>query len=124
MTPSTSTSTSTGTSTPPFLNAATTADLEDWGALPEATADLMRTSGVVIWEDGEQQAGVWECTPGPSRWSMPSNEFIYVLYGRMTVTPDAGEPTDVGPGDTMVFPRGWAGDWRIHETMRKLYVLF
>ena len=111
-------------SNPPFLSDAATADLEDWGALPEATADLMRTSGVIIWEDGEKQAGVWECTPGPSRWSMPSNEFIYVLYGRMTVTQDGGEPTDVGPGDTMVFPRGWTGDWQIHETVRKLYVLF
>jgi uncharacterized cupin superfamily protein len=124
MTPSTSTSASTSSSNPPFLSDATTADLEDWGALPEATADLMSTSGVIIWEDGEKQAGVWQCTPGPSRWSMPANEFIYVLYGRMTVTQDGGEPIDVGPGDTMVFPTGWTGDWQIHETMRKLYVLF
>ena len=35
-----------------------------------------------------------------------------------------GEPTDIGPGDTAVFPRGWAGTWQIHETIRKLYVLF
>jgi uncharacterized cupin superfamily protein len=25
---------------------------------------------------------------------------------------------------TAVFPRGWTGTWRIHETIRKLYVLF
>jgi uncharacterized cupin superfamily protein len=42
----------------------------------------------------------------------------------MTVTPDGGEPTDIGPGDTAVFPLGWAGTWQIHETIRKLYVLF
>ena len=35
-----------------------------------------------------------------------------------------GEPTEIGPGDTAVFPRGWAGTWQIHETIRKLYVLF
>jgi uncharacterized cupin superfamily protein len=42
----------------------------------------------------------------------------------MTVTPDGGEPADIGPGDAAVFPRGWAGTWQIHETIRKLYVLF
>jgi uncharacterized cupin superfamily protein len=36
----------------------------------------------------------------------------------------AGEPADIGPGDTAVFPRGWTGTWQIHETIRKLYVLF
>jgi uncharacterized cupin superfamily protein len=108
----------------PFLTAATSVELEDWGELPEGTADPMLTSGVIVWEDGEQQAGVWECTPGPSRWVMTSNEFIYVLYGQMTVIPDDGEPTEVGSGDTMVFPRGWAGVWQIHENVRKLYVLF
>ena len=25
---------------------------------------------------------------------------------------------------TAVFPRGWQGRWQIHETIRKLYVLF
>ncbi len=28
------------------------------------------------------------------------------------------------PMQTSVFPRGWAGTWQIHETIRKLYVLF
>jgi uncharacterized protein len=42
----------------------------------------------------------------------------------MTVTPDGGEPQDIGPGDTAVFPRGWAGTWQIHEPIRKLYVIF
>ena len=35
-----------------------------------------------------------------------------------------GEPSEIGPGDTAVFPRGWTGTWQIHETIRKLYVLF
>ncbi len=33
-------------------------------------------------------------------------------------------PFLAGPGDTAVFPRGWSGTWQIHETIRKLYVLF
>ena len=42
----------------------------------------------------------------------------------MTVTPDGGAPLDIGPGDCAVFPRGWRGTWQIHQTIRKLYVLY
>ena len=49
---------------------------------------------------------------------------MHILSGRMTVTPDGGEPTEIRPGDTAVFPRGWAGTWQIHETIRNIYVLF
>ncbi len=26
--------------------------------------------------------------------------------------------------DTILIPRGWSGAWEIHETLRKLYVIF
>ena len=115
--------------TTPFLAAAAEAKLEDWGpleeALPHPGGEPMHTSGTTLWSgDGAQETGVWECTPGPSRWSLDDNEFVHILSGRMTVTPDGGEPTEIGPGDTAVFPRGWTGTWQIHETIRKLYVLF
>ena len=42
----------------------------------------------------------------------------------MTVTPDGGEPTEIAAGDVAVFPRGWAGTWDIHETVRKVYAIF
>ena len=113
----------------PYLAAAADAKLEDWGpleeALPNPGGEPMQTSGTTLWSgEGAQETGVWECTPGPSRWSLADNEFVHILSGRMTVTPDGGEPTEIGPGDTAVFPRGWAGTWQIHETIRKLYVLF
>src|SRR5664279_6651295 len=50
-------------------------------------------------------AGVWECTPGPSHWTLETNEVIHVVSGRMTVTPDGGEATVIGAGDAAVFPR-------------------
>ena len=49
---------------------------------------------------------------------------MQILAGRMTVTPDGGEPTEIAAGDVAVFPRGWGGTWQIHETIRKVYVLF
>ena len=109
----------------PFLAAAALAgELEDWGPLAEATGEEMRTSGLTLWSDGDQEVGVWECTPGPSYWVQEVNEAICIVSGRMTVTPDGGAPQEIGPGDTAVFPRGWRGHWQLHETIRKLYVLF
>jgi uncharacterized protein len=109
----------------PFLPAdALAGELEDWGPLEEATGGLMQTSGITLWSDGGQEVGVWECTPGPSYWALETNESVYIVSGRMTVTQDGGLPLDIGPGDCAVFPRGWRGTWQIHETIRKLYVLF
>jgi uncharacterized cupin superfamily protein len=98
-----------------ILAGAADVELEDWGPLPEATAHPMATHGLEMWVDGEKSAGNWQCTPGPS---------FYVLSGRMTVTPDGGEPADVGAGHIAVFPTGWTGTWDVHETVQKVYSIF
>ena len=108
----------------PYLAAAATAELEDWGPLDEATGEPMQTRGLDIWQDGNQEIGVWECTPGPSYWKQEDHEFVHILSGRMTVTPDGGAPVEISAGDTAVFPKGWAGTWQIHETIRKAFVIF
>jgi uncharacterized protein len=120
-----------------FLAAAAAAELEDWGPLEEATsADIpMSVRGLTVWSAGDSddsgdsgdstaEAGIWECTAGPSYWVQEENEVIYVLSGSLTVTPDGGKPTAIGTGDVAVFPRGWAGAWELHETVRKVYVVF
>lgn len=101
-------------------------DLDDWGPCPEATGpQTMDTRGIYLWKDGKgAESGIWECTAGPSRWVLETNEFVHVLSGSMTITPDGGEPEFVGPGDTIFIPRGWSGNWELHETLRKLYVIF
>jgi hypothetical protein len=110
-----------------FLAAAAAAELEDWGPLDEATSAAvpMSVRGLTIWSgtDGAE-AGIWECTPGPSYWVQEENEVIYVLSGTLTVTPDGGEPATLGPGDVAVFPKGWRGPWELRETVRKVYVIF
>jgi uncharacterized cupin superfamily protein len=42
----------------------------------------------------------------------------------MEVTPDRGETIVLGPGDSMTFPIGWRGTWRITQTLRKVYTVF
>jgi len=109
----------------PYLaQAATMTELEDWGPLEEATGTEMQTSGYTLWEDGPASSGVWVCSPGPSFWKLDTNEFVHIIGGSMTVTPEGGESVTLKAGDAMVFPRGWEGTWEIHETLRKLYVIF
>ena len=109
----------------PYLaQAATMTELEDWGPLEEATGTEMQTSGYTLWEEGGASSGVWVCSPGPSFWKLDTNEFVHIIGGSMTVTPEGGESVTLKAGDTMVFPRGWEGTWEIHETLRKLYVIF
>ena len=111
------------------LSAAATAELEDWGPLEEATSQEvpMQTHGLTMWtgpEGSGQETGIWQCTAGPSYWVQEENEFIYLLSGSLTVTPDGGKPQTFGAGDSAMFPRGWRGTWDLHETVRKVYVLF
>jgi uncharacterized protein len=108
-----------------------TTDLEDWGALelPLAAAlgEPMPTHGLTLWEtaDAAVTTGTWQCGPGESRWDFTDNaEFIHVLSGSMTCVEDDGTVTEVTPGSTVVFPKGWGGTWTIHETLRKVYVIF
>ncbi len=112
--------------TAPFIQAANeVTDLEDWGPLAEATGAPMQTSGHTMWSgENSSEAGIWECTAGPSYWSLEQNEFVHILSGSMTVTPDEGDSFLAGPGVTFLVPVGWKGTWEIHETIRKLYVLF
>jgi uncharacterized cupin superfamily protein len=109
----------------PFLaQAATMTELEDWGPLEEATGPEMQTSGFTFWEEGDASSGVWVCSPGPSFWELETNEFVHIIGGSMTVTLEGAESVTLKSGDTMMFPRGWKGTWEIHETLRKLYVIF
>ena len=109
----------------PLVSDAMSASLESSGPLEEATAQEMMTSAFTLWKDGNgSQAGIWECTAGPSRWSLETNEYVHVVSGHMTVTRDGEDPVEIGPGDSVLFERGWQGTWDIKDTLRKLYVIF
>jgi uncharacterized protein len=109
----------------PRFSDAAGATLESSGSLKEATGHEMTTSSLTLWEDGKgAEAGIWECTPGPSRWSLDTHEYVHIVSGRMTVTRDGEGAVEIGPGDTVFFERGWKGTWDISDTLRKLYVIF
>jgi uncharacterized cupin superfamily protein len=87
----------------------------------------MATRGLTQWAspNGRIETGTWECEPGLSRRELTGNgELVHVLSGSMEVTPDGGEAVVLGPGDSMTFPTGWQGIWRITETLRAVYTVF
>ena len=83
------------------------------------------TRGVHLWrsEDGTTVTGVWECDAGRFRADFSDyGECIHIVGGELECTADAdGTVTTLRPGDAMVFPRGWTGEWHVRSPLRKVF---
>jgi uncharacterized cupin superfamily protein len=97
----------------------------EWGVIPTMIEGRSHTSGVVLHKgaDGESESGIWICTPGYWRCHVTRDEFCHFLLGRCTYTHESGEVIEIGPGTAAFFPRGWSGTCRVHETVRKVYMI-
>lgn len=87
--------------------------------------DQMEAS-LELWKskDGKLSIGVWECTPGRFSADRAANsETCHLISGCITLHGDDGQTQDLAAGDMLVLPRGWHGEWTLHETTRKLYVI-
>jgi uncharacterized cupin superfamily protein len=85
-----------------------------------------RIGGKVLWITADRRlaTGLWECTPGTVGGTFLFNEVDVVLGGRMTVHASDGTSLDVAAGDHAMWPQGWTGDWEVHETLRKAFVMW
>ena len=98
-----------------------------FAAKPTTLTDGQCEASTKLWgsEDGKTSIGVWECTPG--RFTADRSkaaEYCHILSGSATVTnQDGGGDRRIGPGDLLVLPIGWKGEWVIHAHMRKLYFI-
>jgi uncharacterized cupin superfamily protein len=115
-------------SAPHIPKARTYDDLVDWGAQPNPIAGESHSSGRLLWkhdEDGQRtvESGLWVCTPGSWRLSLPGDEICYFLSGRATYTEHNGDTIEVGPETVVHFPSGWAGRCDVKETLRNSYML-
>lgn len=78
-------------------------------------------------EDAQlQQLGVrswplWSKEASTFPWSYDSAETCFFLEGDVVVTPDGGEPVQMGQGDLVTFPAGMACTWEIRSAVRKHY---
>jgi uncharacterized protein len=88
------------------------------------TGDIM-TRAKVFLDIEKVTSGTWECEPGASRWEfLTRGEVIYVLSGSMTVQRDGEEAVTLTAGSSAIFELGWQGVWTVHETLRKVFVVY
>jgi len=73
--------------------------------------------------DGSMISGYWEATPGTYHATYSGYEFVHVLEGKLTITPDGGEPVHLGPGDAFTVEADFKGEWLIEETVRKHFYI-
>ena len=64
---------------------------------------------------------VWSKEASEFRWSYDEPETCYFLEGNVVVTPDGGEPVEVGKGDLVTFPTGMSCTWNIRSDVNKHY---
>jgi len=77
----------------------------------------LETMGVYDWP-------VWTKEVSTFPWSYDQNEMCYFLEGKVTVTPDGGDPVTMGEGDLVSFPKGMSCTWEISEPVTKHYHLY
>jgi len=114
------------TASAPHIHDATTYDdLVDWGPQPDALAGASHSSGRLLHKGPGNipEAGVWVCTPGKWRLSIPRDEFCYFLAGDALYESDSGETVEVRAGTAVHFPPGWSGVCAVRETLRNSYML-
>jgi uncharacterized cupin superfamily protein len=101
-------------------------DLGKPEAKPTSIGGDQYEASQTLWtsDDGLVEVGVWECTPGRFTAARETNsEICHIVSGRVSLHNSDGSTKDVGPGEVLVLPIGWTGEWTLHEKTRKLYIM-
>lgn len=102
-------------------------DVGVFAGKPTTLTPGQKEASTLLWSspDGKVKIGIWECMPGQftaDRSSM--GEYCHILSGRAWIwNADGSEKREIGPGDLLVLPQGWTGEWAILEHMRKLFII-
>ncbi len=94
-----------------------TDDLNGWVRTegnPEMKTWVLYTSAA-----GDMASGIWECTVGSYHATYSAYEYVVLIAGRITITPDGGQPVTVKAGDSFVVEPTFKGTWKIEENVRK-----
>jgi len=113
-------------SSAPRIHGATTySDLVDWGVQSDAIEGVSRSTGRLLFKgpNNQPETGIWVCTPGRWRLSIPRDEFCNFVSGKAIYRSDDGEIIEVEAGTAVMFPAGWTGECTVVETMRNIYML-
>lgn len=64
---------------------------------------------------------IWTKEVSTFDWTYDRTEICYILRGKVTVTPEGGEPQSFGRGDLVTFPAGLKCTWEITKDIEKHY---
>jgi len=74
---------------------------------------------------GEVFAGIWSSEVGSWRieFGPTEDEFFFVTEGRVRVTDDEGNATEISAGESLVIPAGFQGVFEVLEAVEKHYMI-
>lgn len=96
--------------------------LEDWGPSRNVVAGAPHLWGKVLHRGETTDCGLWSCTPGQRRVTIPEAEFCIFLSGQGRYIADDGEEIAIRPGTAIYFRKGWSGLCIVTETVTKAYM--
>ena len=99
--------------------------LKDWGPVPTMIEGQSVTAGILLHKGpgGVCETGIWTCTPGHWNCHVTSDEYCHFVAGRCTYTHESGEVIEIAPDTVAYFPKDWKGTCRVHDTVRKVYMI-
>ena len=77
--------------------------------------EKLKEMGVFDWP-------IWTKEASEFPWSYDESETCYFLAGDVVVTPEEGEPVEIGKGDLVTFPKGMTCTWKIRKDVKKHYI--
>ena len=110
---------------PVLRNPLSAGPLKDWGSIPTMIEGKSATAGILLHKGpgGSCESGIWTCTPGSWNCHVTSDEFCHFIAGRCTYTHESGETIEIAPDTVAFFPKDWRGTCRVHDTVRKVYMI-
>ncbi len=114
-----------GSSAPHLAHASTRTDLVSWGVQPDAIEGVSQSSGRLLFKgpNNQPESGLWVCTPGRWRLTIPRDELCYFVSGEASYRRNTGEMIEVTPGTLVLFQAGWSGECTVHTALRNTYML-
>ncbi|MER3492719.1 MAG: cupin [Mastigocladus sp. ERB_26_2] len=72
-------------------------------------------------ELGVSNWDIWQKEVSKFPWTYDTQEICYFLEGDVVVTPNGGQPVQMGKGDLATFPAGMSCTWEIRGDVKKHY---
>ena len=97
-------------------------DMEPWPA--EIVTSGGGRHGMHQFFSGEFVAAVYQTEPTIlSLKDYPFDEFVYILDGKLVLTPDTGNAQTFVAGESLIVPKGFTGTWEMKGHYRELLII-